>query len=376
MDEVDGAHSGENICKAFLHIANDYEIRHKLGYFMMDNASNNDTFMDFISKEQHNLGLEYDPEERQLCCNGHVINLSVQSFLFGDSENALQDTGVNPATIEMEMDEWRKLGPLGKAHNIAVYSRLNPQRIKRFRELSGGLLIQRDNSTRWNSWADMLESLLWPEIKHIIDDYIDENPGLEEERLTKTDWKLLDKVQKILEAFRHATKTTEGANATLSKVLPSIDYLLDVYQKALGENKNDLILTSMVRVGWEKLDKYYKASKRTPVYLAAVVLNSRLKWRYFGVRWKAQWVRDGKRRLREYWVTYKEKVIIVPTLESQDLDEDENNPFTTWLDLDGTTKKQSLTTLTGTAQIPNLKNQSKTHFSKYLFNSQISHKLN
>lgn len=131
MDEVDGAHSGENICETFLHIANEYEIRHKLGYFMMDNVSNNDTFLEFISKE-HNLGLEYDPEERRLRCNGHVINLSVQSFLFGNSENALQDTGVNPATIETEMDEWRKLGPLGKAHNIAVYSRLNPQRIKRF----------------------------------------------------------------------------------------------------------------------------------------------------------------------------------------------------------------------------------------------------
>lgn len=41
------------------------------------------------------------------------------------------------------MVEWRKVGPLGKAHNIAAHSRLNPQHIKQSCELGDGDLIKK-----------------------------------------------------------------------------------------------------------------------------------------------------------------------------------------------------------------------------------------
>ena len=76
---------------------------------------------------------------------------------------------------------WRTIGPLGKADNIAVHTRKTPARIKRFRELSGGVLLKRDNTTRWNSWNNLLETLLHPDIRHAIEIYVDENPLLEED---------------------------------------------------------------------------------------------------------------------------------------------------------------------------------------------------
>ena len=57
-------------------------------------------------------------------------------------------------------------------------------------------------------------------------------------------------------------------------------------------------------MGWEKLDKYFSATDRAPVYLAAVVMNPKLKWRYFEVKWDCDWVRNGKQRLKRYWLQY------------------------------------------------------------------------
>jgi len=95
----------------------------------------------------------------------------------------------------------------------------------------------------------------------------------------------------------------EGHGDTLTKVLPSIDFLLDQYKKALEENTTNRVLSSMIRVGWEKLDKYFSATDRAPVYLAAVVLHPRLKWRYFEIRWEAAWVIGAKNGSRDYWLS-------------------------------------------------------------------------
>jgi len=102
-----------------------------------------------------------------------------------------------------------------------------PARIKRIRKLSGGILLKRDNATCWNSWNNLLETLLRPEIRHAIEIYVDENPLLEEDRLERREWKLLEKVQEILSTFKLATKAMEGHQATLTHLLPSIDFLLN-----------------------------------------------------------------------------------------------------------------------------------------------------
>lgn len=288
-------------------------------------------------------------------CNGHIINLSVKAFLFGKNRKVLKDNGItNPETVQNEMVDWRKIGPLGKAHNIAIHSRRNPQRIKQFREFSGGILITKDNNTRWNSWYDMLVSLLRPEIRRAIDCYIAEHEGLEEDRLTRSEWKLLEKIRKILESFKIATLATEGADATLTKVLPSIDFLLNAYNQSLQEHNDDEILTSMIHIGKAKLNKYFNATDRSPIYLAAVVFNPRLKWRYFELKWKRTWISPAKKRLREYWITWKNNHESIKSANSNfipttsfdsTLDVSlstlyEENDFTAWMDIGDPTRDE------------------------------------
>ena len=171
--------------------------------------------------------------------------------------------------------------------------------------------------------------------------------------MERSEWKLLEKVQRILSTFKLATKAIEGHQATLTHLLPSIDFLLNTYSEALRDNQENRILSSMIRMEWEKLDKYFSATDRAPVYLGGVVFNPKFKWRYFEVKWDRDWVRNGKQRLKRYWLV---QYLAIPeeenhnnldsvepdhsqlhsskqSLQSELLQEVEQNRFWAWMDL-------------------------------------------
>ena len=50
---------------------------------MIDNASNNDTMMEYISADLKADEINYSTHKNRLQCNRHIINLVVQAFLFG-----------------------------------------------------------------------------------------------------------------------------------------------------------------------------------------------------------------------------------------------------------------------------------------------------
>ncbi len=83
--ELEGEHSGANQARIVERVVDDFGIRPKLGYFVMDNATSNDQLVQTIAQSinNENTGLPWNPEQRRLRCNGHVINLVIQAFLFG-----------------------------------------------------------------------------------------------------------------------------------------------------------------------------------------------------------------------------------------------------------------------------------------------------
>ncbi len=151
IKEVDGEHSGENQAKYVLEVLEEYKIKDKLGYLMMDNADNNDTLITSLSsslRRKHNI--KYDPKHHQLRCQGHIINLAVKSFLFvTDKENIEEDKEADVMKVTLkEIDEWRKKGPLGKLHNFVVWLAQSTQRLHHFLDFSYNHCIPRDNTTR------------------------------------------------------------------------------------------------------------------------------------------------------------------------------------------------------------------------------------
>ena len=123
---------------------NEYNIRNRLGHFVMDNASNNDTMMEYISADLEADGIDYSPHKNRLRCNGHIINLAVQAFLFGkhpDTQaHAEGDESSRSGSTQHELKTWRKLGPLGKLHNIIMHIMASTQRIQTFLKFSNGLM--------------------------------------------------------------------------------------------------------------------------------------------------------------------------------------------------------------------------------------------
>ena len=87
LKELEGDHSGLNQAAYVLVVLEDFGIRNKLGYMVMDNAGSNNQLIAAVATALNEEGVFYDAQQRRLRCNGHVLNLAVQAFLFGKTVN-------------------------------------------------------------------------------------------------------------------------------------------------------------------------------------------------------------------------------------------------------------------------------------------------
>jgi hypothetical protein len=121
LPKVYGTCTGANIGKAIIDTLDLYNITKRVGYFMLDNASSNDTAVDTVVKELCHRGISrtITAKQSRLRCTGHIINLVVKSLFFGTSSEALEMDSV-------EFETWRRIGPTGKLHNIIRRIRVSP----------------------------------------------------------------------------------------------------------------------------------------------------------------------------------------------------------------------------------------------------------
>jgi hypothetical protein len=93
LPQLSGAHSGDRIAGCVAKTLQSFGILpQKLGYFVLDNASNNDTAVT-------TLGALYGfiPRHRRLRCAAHTINLVGQSVIFGTNRDAFENNNANLA---------------------------------------------------------------------------------------------------------------------------------------------------------------------------------------------------------------------------------------------------------------------------------------
>ena len=77
-----GPYSKENITEAIIAIIKTYKIIGKIGYFVLNNAGLNNTYISAIIKQ---LNIKDIKEHRRLYCLGHVLNLLVKVILFSEN---------------------------------------------------------------------------------------------------------------------------------------------------------------------------------------------------------------------------------------------------------------------------------------------------
>lgn len=100
--------SEKNSFKTILFVCNDYLLKAKLEYFNTNNVSSNDTFIiEIIDLICLNLNFK----EKKLQCIGHIINLIVKTFIFGNKSKYFKtDIVIAKSTndIKIVIKLWKK----------------------------------------------------------------------------------------------------------------------------------------------------------------------------------------------------------------------------------------------------------------------------
>lgn len=82
-------HEGVNITRSILKVIKNYQIKAKLGYFILNNASNNDTAIKKLERLLHTKDpfTKFRSSWRRLHCLGHIFNLVARQILFSNDKN-------------------------------------------------------------------------------------------------------------------------------------------------------------------------------------------------------------------------------------------------------------------------------------------------
>jgi hypothetical protein len=87
-----------------------------VGYFVLDNASNNDLAVAAISQK-----LGFSASDCRHRCGPHTLNLVSQRLLWGRDEDAYNNDKLELADETEFMGKWRRNGPLGVLLSVINY---------------------------------------------------------------------------------------------------------------------------------------------------------------------------------------------------------------------------------------------------------------
>ena len=345
---VYGEHTGENLGSVVLGLLEEYDIGgDQIGYFMLDNASSNDTAVEFILKELCPWMDSKQRRHRRLRCLGHIVNLCCQAFLMGrncEKHLAKLEKHYQRGDYAKVEELWKEFGCLGRLHNLVRYIRLTPQRREEFAaiiiggdlsEFDGLELIQ-NNSTRWNSWFHSITRAL--NVRERLEIFSARHVpgkgshGISNFKLDGQHWFELEKVELALKDFYAATLLSEGKKTSLADWFSTLDCLLreinetkDHYYNIHAEDDNNFTwkyLQSCADAAWSKCEEYYnnqqlnwqnrfpKDTDLPPAYYAAQILDPYRKWAWFRQEWvlqgdeeKKKWFDNAQSAVKQLWET-------------------------------------------------------------------------
>ncbi|CAE7020113.1 hypothetical protein PTTW11_03010 [Pyrenophora teres f. teres] len=273
LPELHGAHTGNNIALVAATILRLFSVNDtSVGYFVLDNASNNDTAVESLAEE-----FNFTASERRLRCCCHILNLGAQLVIWGKDRSAYENDAAHLDDEEKYMDEWRKYGPIGVLFDV-IASICTPQtrqlleRLQRDEAEAIGVTanirqLVKPVKTRWNSYFDTFVRAA--ELHGPIDSYIE--------------FKLKE----------HSAATAPLRRRKNREQLPAAQPRL--YLEALKDRLKDVnyedpdapedYLVTHVNLAYSKLAEYYEKFDNAPVYYAATVLYPRYK-NYLAALWK------------------------------------------------------------------------------------------
>ncbi|KAF7445775.1 hypothetical protein A1F99_090660 [Pyrenophora tritici-repentis] len=326
------APTGEAIAAVVIQTLREFGITpNQLGYFVLDNASNNDTAIAAIARDYGG----FDSIHHRLRCSPHTINLIGQALLFGDDKDSYNNVAEQLRTEELYMREWRRHGQLGTLIAVINFIR-TPQQHELFQacQCDANKALPADDQiplltpvrpvvTRWNSYhaaikrATKLHGAFNRYMEHHIKSvaFNEKRSGsackdvpawMRQGGLAANDWATITEYQNCLKPLKIATKRLEGRGkvgsfGAIYEVLPVFEYILrnleelaqpwiDVNFNAHNEAPEDHLHINL-RAAWNKADAYYNKLDDSPVYYAATCLHPLYKY-YCENSWseKLEWI--------------------------------------------------------------------------------------
>jgi hypothetical protein len=225
----------------------------------------------------------------------------------------------------------------------------------------------KDVETRWNSFYYSAERACY--LRNAIDELLMEEhteyeryrrrclniscpvkqqpPAILKDMLSADDWAVITRYVEILKPLKDATVTLEGhiggRFGAIWRVLPLYEkilqhfedlvqqYPVDKLQNHLSESliafddSNTLTADSLlalptasstaehhfslnIKLAWQKLDNYYDKLDNNPLYIAAIVLHPRMKWKWFDKSWhmRPEWIKKAKYLFNTLLVEYEQ----------------------------------------------------------------------
>ena len=370
LPQLTGAHSGEIMATVVTQTLTEFGITAScIGYFVLDNASNNDTAVDAIART-----MGFNPLHRRLRCSPHTINLVGQVLLWGKDGDSYNNNASEIAAEGEYMGQWRRDGPLGVLLAVVNYIK-TPQQYALFadfqrlahRELPPEAPAEQRRIfepvkpvvTRWNSFyscferAIQLQSAVNAYASHHIKRVRDEDTYAESRRnklpdaprwmrsggLTADDWAVITEYMDALKPLKAATKRLEGRGNSgrfgcIAEVIPVFEYILTYYEQrvqlyeavdynAHNDAPEDHLAINM-RAAWAKASDYYAKLDLSPAYYAATILHPYYR-SYCDKSWvdKPEWLAANNRSFRGLWDQYNTGLPAVrrPKVLSNDMDD-------------------------------------------------------
>ncbi|EAQ88485.1 hypothetical protein CHGG_05104 [Chaetomium globosum CBS 148.51] len=251
LPEMSDRHTGENIAEAILPVIRNYGIEKKIGYFTVDNATNNDARVE--NNRMSNGGGKAPLEVNRSDLWTKKLISAQEQRIREASEAFLRDLRLFEAKLHVDSQFRTTAGTLKKGAKEPLF--LN-----------------------------------------------------EENKLTANDWEVISVLKEILLDFELVVKALQGDGQPREKKRSSCDEPISLVQGASWDllDGYEFLLESLERAKArveDLLDKYYEKIGQSPLIYAATALHPRHRWGRFEA-WRehhADWIEPAKLQVRELW---------------------------------------------------------------------------
>ncbi|KAG9379910.1 Dimer-Tnp-hAT domain containing protein [Pyrenophora tritici-repentis] len=320
LPHLAGSHTGDAIADTIKKTLQEYSIgSDKLGYFVLDNAANNDTA---VSSLAH--AYDFNAAHRRLRCGPHTLNLIGQAIIFGSNQEAYNNNNDEQLqTEEVYMQEWRQEGPLGVLIDVINHIKTPQQHeiFRSFQTAANAELPARERLhvlepvkpvvTRWNSYYAAFKRAT--QLQAAYNSYA-------EHYINALSLKIAALVNDCLEPLKLATEKLEGRGkagkyGAIYETIPVFEYVLGALEartrsyEQVDFNPPDAPedhLFVNLRAAWSKANDYYNKLDRSPAYYAATCLHPYYKY-YCENSWvdKPEWLTSANAGFLQLWQSYK-----------------------------------------------------------------------